>query len=122
MVFLVVDSSPTRRRIVINSLKSLGYQEFFEANDGRDALVLLHTESINFVISEWTMPVIDGLELTTYIRTDEELERLPILLISSKSNKEEIVEAMKAKVSNYLVRPFTLEALKEKIDSIIFLQ
>lgn len=122
MVFLVVDSSPTRRRIVINSLKSLGYQECLEANDGRDALVILHTESIDFVISEWSMSVIDGLELTTYIRTDEELERLPILLISSKSNKEEIVEAMKAKVSNYLVRPFTLEALKEKIDSIIFLQ
>ncbi len=121
MVFLVVDSSPTRRRIVINSLKSLGYQDCMEANDGRDALVTLHTESIDFVISEWAMETIDGLELATYIRTDEELERLPILLISSKTNKEEIVEAMKAKVSNYLVRPFTLEALKEKIDSIIFL-
>lgn len=121
MVFLVVDSSPTRRRIVINSLKSLGYQDCMEANDGRDALVTLHTESIDFVISEWAMETIDGLELATYIRTDEELERLPILLISSKTNKEEIVEAMKAKVSNYLVRPFTLEALKEKIETIIFL-
>lgn len=121
MIFLVVDTSPTMRRIVKNSLKALGYTEVIEANDGHEAIVKLHSESIDFVITEWNMPGLDGLELTTIIRFDENWNKLPVLLISSRALKEDILTAMKAKVSNYLVRPFTPQLLKEKIDSILFL-
>ncbi len=121
MVFLIVDSSATMRRIIINSLKSLGYSSIIEANDGQDAIVKLNTEKIDFVITEWNMPGFDGLELTKYIRNDESLQRLPVLLVSSRTLKENILEAMAAKVSNYLVRPFTPETLQEKIDTILFM-
>lgn len=121
MVFLIVDSSPTMRRIIINSLKSLGYKNLIEASDGQDAIVKLHTEKIEFVITEWNMPGLDGLELTKYIRNDESLQSLPVLLVSSRTLKEDILEAMAAKVSNYLVRPFTPQKLKEKIDTILFM-
>jgi len=121
MVFLIVDSSPTMRRIIINSLKSIGYKNLIEASDGQDAIVKLHTEKIEFVITEWNMPGLDGLELTKYIRNDESLQSLPVLLVSSRTLKEDILEAMAAKVSNYLVRPFTPQRLKEKIDTILFM-
>lgn len=121
MVFLIVDASPTMRRIVKNSLKTLGYKSIIEATDGQDAIVKLNTETIDFVITEWNMPSLDGLELTKYIRNEESLQHLPVLLISSRTLKEDILQAMAAKVSNYLVRPFTPQTLKEKIDTILFL-
>jgi len=121
MVFLIVDSSPTMRRIIKNSLKSLGYKNIVEANDGQDAIVKLNTEKVEFVITEWNMPGFSGLELTQYIRNDESFQNLPVLLVSSRTLKEDILEAMAAKVSNYLVRPFTPQTLKEKIDTILFM-
>ncbi|MBL8004632.1 MAG: response regulator [Candidatus Kapabacteria bacterium] len=121
MVFLIVDSSATMRRIIINSLKSLGHKNIIEAIDGQDAIVKLNTEKIEFVITEWNMPGFDGLELTKYIRNDVSLQSLPVLLVSSRTLKENILEAMAAKVSNYLVRPFTPQTLKEKIDTILFM-
>lgn len=121
MVFLIVDASPTMRRIVKNSLKTLGYKSIIEAADGQDAIVKLNTETVDFVITEWNMPSLDGLELTKYIRNEESLQHLPVLLISSRTLKEDILQAMAAKVSNYLVRPFTPQTLKEKIDTILFL-
>lgn len=121
MVILIVDTSPTMRRIIKNSLKSLGYKDLIEANDGHDAIVKLNTEKVEFVITEWNMPGLNGLELTKYIRSDETLENVPVLLISSRTLKEDILEAMAAKVSNYLVRPFTPQTLKEKIDTILFM-
>ena len=121
MVFLIVDSSPTMLRIIKNSLKSLGYNNIIEAVDGQDAIVKLNTEKVEFVITEWNMPGLDGLELTKYIRNDDSLKNLPVLLISSRTRKEDILEAMAAKVNNYLVRPFTPQTLKEKIDTILFM-
>ena len=121
MVFLIVDSSPTMLRIIKNSLKSLGYNNIIEAVDGQDAIVNLNTEKVEFVITEWNMPGLDGLELTKYIRNDDSLKNLPVLLISSRTRKEDILEAMAAKVNNYLVRPFTPQTLKEKIDTILFM-
>lgn len=118
--FLVVDDSVTMRRIVSNSLKNLGYASFVEAVDGKDALGKLVSDGdINFVITDWNMPVMTGLELTKAIRGDVNTEKLPILMVTTRGVKEDIVEALQAKVNNYIIKPFTPQVLKEKIDQII---
>ncbi len=118
--FLVVDDSVTMRRIVINSLKNLGYNNYVEAADGADALSKLNADSsINFVITDWNMPVMSGLELTKSIRTAPNLEKLPILMVTTRGVKEDIVEALQARVNNYVIKPFTPQILKEKIESIL---
>jgi two-component system chemotaxis response regulator CheY len=118
--FLVVDDSVTMRRIVANSLKNLGYENLVEAVDGRDALTKLTADDqINFVITDWNMPVMTGLEMTKAIRGDEKYAKLPILMVTTRGIKEDIVEALQAKVNNYIVKPFTPQILKEKIDQIL---
>lgn len=118
--FLVVDDSVTMRRIVANSLKNLGYENIVEAVDGKDALGKLAADAmINFVITDWNMPVLTGLELTKAIRTDDKLSKLPILMVTTRGVKEDIIEALQAKVSNYIIKPFTPQVLKEKIDQIL---
>ncbi len=118
--FLVVDDSVTMRRIVINSLKSLSYSDFVEAGDGKEALEKLGTDNtINFVITDWNMPVISGLELVKAIRSHETLNKLPILMVTTRGVKEDILEALQARVNNYVVKPFTPQILKEKIDQIV---
>jgi two-component system, chemotaxis family, chemotaxis protein CheY len=118
--FLVVDDSVTMRRIVANSLKNLGYENIVEAVNGKDALSKLSADTmINFVITDWNMPVLTGLELTKAIRTDEKLSKLPILMVTTRGVKEDIIEALQAKVSNYIIKPFTPQVLKEKIEQIL---
>ncbi len=118
--FLVVDDSVTMRRIVINSLKNLGYQNFIEASDGRDALEKLSADSsINFVITDWNMPNVSGLELTKAIRSDEKYISLPILMVTTRGVKDDIIEALNARVNNYVVKPFTPQILKDKIEQIL---
>ncbi len=118
--FLVVDDSVTMRRIVANSLKNLGYENLVEAVDGKDALTKLTSDDqINFVITDWNMPVMTGLEMTKAIRGDEKYLKLPILMVTTRGIKEDIVEALQAKVNNYIVKPFTPQILKEKIDQIL---
>ncbi|MFO7445561.1 MAG: response regulator [Ignavibacteriaceae bacterium] len=118
--FLVVDDSVTMRRIVVNSLKNLGYEDFVEASDGKEALEKLASDdSINFVITDWNMPVISGLELTKSIRSDDRYTKLPILMVTTRGVKEDIIEALQARVNNYVVKPFTPHILKEKIDQIL---
>ena len=118
--FLVVDDSITMRRIVANSLKNLGYTEYVEAVDGKDALdKLAADDGINFVITDWNMPVLSGLELIKSIRADDKLKELPVLMVTTRGVKEDIVEALSAKVNNYVVKPFTPQILKEKIDQIL---
>jgi two-component system chemotaxis response regulator CheY len=118
--FLVVDDSVTMRRIVVNSLKNLGYDNFIEANDGKEALEkLAGDDSINFVITDWNMPVLSGLELTKNIRQDAKLAKVPILMVTTRGVKEDIIEALQARVNNYIVKPFTPHILKEKIDAIL---
>lgn len=118
--FLVVDDSVTMRRIVANSLKNLGYENIVEAVDGKDALGKLAADTmINFVITDWNMPVLTGLELTKAIRNDDKLSKLPILMVTTRGVKEDIIEALQAKVSNYIIKPFTPQVLKEKIDQIL---
>ncbi|NWF90400.1 MAG: response regulator [Ignavibacteriaceae bacterium] len=118
--FLIVDDSVTMRRIVANTLKNIGYENYAEATDGKDALIKLATDkSLNFVITDWNMPVLSGLELIKAIRSDESMINLPILMVTTRGVKEDIIEALKAKVSNYIVKPFTPAILKEKIDQIM---
>ncbi len=118
--FLVVDDSVTMRRIVINSLKSLSYSDFVEAGDGKEALEKLGADNtINFVITDWNMPVLSGLELVKAIRSNETFNKLPILMVTTRGVKEDILEALQARVNNYVVKPFTPQILKEKIDQIV---
>lgn len=119
MKFLVVDDSPTMRRIVINALKTLGYDDFIEAEDGQDGYAKLQINQVDFVITDWNMPNMSGLELTKAIRANYKLKNLPILMVTTRGLKTDIIDALKAKVNNYVVKPFTPPVLKEKIDSIL---
>jgi two-component system chemotaxis response regulator CheY len=118
--FLVVDDSVTMRRIVNNSLKTLGYTDVVEASDGKDALSKLAADpTINFVITDWNMPVMSGLELSQAIRGDSKMSEMPILMVTTRGVKEDIVQALAAKVNNYVVKPFTPQVLKEKLDQVL---
>ncbi len=118
--FLVVDDSVTMRRIVVNTLRNLGYSEIIEAEDGKDAFDKLKADpSINFVITDWNMPNMTGLELTQAIRSDDSLSDLPILMVTTRGVKEDIIQALKARVNNYVIKPFTPQVLQEKINQIL---
>ncbi len=117
--FLVVDDSLTMRRIVVNALKGLGFEQVVEAQDGKDAVAKLMTEGASFIITDWNMPEMSGLELTRWIRSNGQFEQLPILMITTRGNKDDVIEAMKARVNNYIVKPFTAPKLKEKIELIL---
>jgi two-component system chemotaxis response regulator CheY len=120
MKFLIVDDSITMRRIVANTLKNLGYTEFVEASDGKDALdKLAADDGIDFVITDWNMPVLSGLELIKAIRSSDSFANLPVLMVTTRGVKEDIMEALSAKVNNYIVKPFTPPVLKEKIEQIL---
>jgi two-component system, chemotaxis family, chemotaxis protein CheY len=119
MKFLVVDDSPTMRRIVINALKTFGYGEIIEAEDGQEGLSKLMGDKVDFVITDWNMPNMTGLELTKAIRSNDSLKHLPILMVTTRGLKQDIVEALQARVNNYVVKPFTPQVLKEKIDAVL---
>lgn len=118
--FLVVDDSVTMRRIVANSLKTIGHDLYIEAGNGREALTkLIADDAINFVITDWNMPDVSGLELVKSIRASDKFGKIPILMVTTRGLKEDIIEALEAKVNNYVVKPFTPQILKEKIEQII---
>lgn len=118
MKILVVDDMSTMRRIVKNIMKQLGYANVEEAENGKDALDKLKAESFGFVISDWNMPVMTGIELLRAIRADDKLKALPVLMVTAEAQKENLVEAIQAGVSNYIVKPFTAEVLQEKMNKI----
>jgi len=117
--FLVVDDSLTMRRIVINTLKSIGFDNIIEAADGKDAVAKLLSEGADFLITDWNMPEMSGLDLTKWVRANQQFGEIPILMITTRGNKEDVIEAMKMRVNNYIVKPFTAPGLKEKIDQIL---
>ena len=118
--FLVVDDSVTMRRIVTNSLANLNYLDYVEATDGKDALAKLESDpEINFVITDWNMPEMSGLELVKAIRADERFSELPVLMVTTRGLKNDIIEALKARVNNYILKPFTPQVLREKIEQIL---
>jgi two-component system chemotaxis response regulator CheY len=115
---LVVDDFSTMRRIVKNILRQLGYENIVEADDGATAMEVLRSEKIDFIISDWNMPQMPGIELLKNVRASEEWKTLPFLMVTAEGQKENVIEAVKYKVNNYIVKPFTPETLKEKIDKI----
>lgn len=119
MKFLVVDDSLTMRRIVCNALKEIGFSDYIEAADGAQAMEKLAGEPVDFVITDWNMPNMNGLELSKSIRNHPTLGQLPILMVTTRGMKEDVMAAMQARVNNYIVKPFTPEVLREKIDLIL---
>lgn len=117
--FLVVDDFSTMRRIVKNLLQELGYQDIQEADDGKTAWPMLKNGNFDFLITDWNMPLMPGLELLKAIRADERLKSLPVLMVTAEAKREQIVEAVQAGVSGYVIKPFTAATLKEKIDKIM---
>lgn len=115
---LVVDDFSTMRRIVKNLLRQLGYENIEEAEDGAQAYSKLKNGGFGFVVSDWNMPNMDGLDLLKKVRNDPELKDLPILMVTAEAEKEKVITAIQAGVNNYIVKPFTGEVLKEKMDKI----
>ncbi len=118
MSILVVDDFATMRRIVKNILKQLGYENILEADDGASALEVLKREKIQFIISDWNMPQMSGIELLKTVRATEAWKDLPFLMVTAEGQKENVIEAVKNRVNNYIIKPFTPETLMEKINKI----
>jgi len=118
MKILVVDDFSTMRRIVRNLLKELGFANVHEAEDGVDALKKLRAESFDFVVSDWNMPNMTGIDLLREIRGDAALKHLPVLMVTAEAKKENIIEAAQAGASGYVVKPFTAITLDEKLKKI----
>ena len=118
MNILVVDDFSTMRRIIKGLLHDLGYAKVTEADDGNTALPLLKAGNFDFLITDWNMPGMPGLELLKQVRADSRLAKLPVLMLTAEAKREQIVEAAQAGVSGYVIKPFTAATLKEKIDKI----
>jgi len=118
MKILVVDDFSTMRRIVKNLLRDLGFNNTQEADDGLTALPMLKKGEFDFVVTDWNMPGMQGIDLLKHIRADAELKHLPVLMITAEAKREQIIEAAQAGVNGYIVKPFTAATLKEKLDKI----
>jgi len=115
---LVVDDFSTMRRIVKNLLKQIGYKNIDEAEDGVQALSKLQDGGYGLVVSDWNMPNMDGLEMLKAVRQDPAIKNIPVLMVTAEAEKEKVITAIQAGVNNYVVKPFTGEILKEKLDKI----
>ncbi|EPS6873389.1 chemotaxis response regulator CheY [Morganella morganii] len=116
--FQVVDDFSTMRRIVRNLLKELGYNKIEEAEDGVDALEKIRAGQIDFVVADWNMPNMDGLELLKTIRADDALKHIPVMMVTAEAKKENIIAAAQAGASGYVVKPFTAAILEEKLNKV----
>lgn len=116
--FLVVDDFATMRRIIRNLLKELGFSNVDEAEDGVNALAKLRADRFDFVVSDWNMPNMTGIDLLRTIRADEQLKSLPVLMITAEAKKENIIAAAQAGANGYVVKPFTAATLEEKLNKI----
>ena len=112
---LVVDDSVTMRRIFLNTLGKLGYSNVVEAGDGKEALAKMYSEQVNFIITDWNMPEMNGLEFVQSVRGDASFKNIPILMVTTRSLKDDIIVALNAGVKNYIVKPFTPDVLDKKI-------
>lgn len=115
---LVVDDFATMRRIIKGVLKQLGFSKIVEAQDGRDALDMLKKEPVGLIVSDWNMPKMTGLELLKAVKGDDSLKGIPFVMVTAEGMKENVIEAVKSGVNNYIVKPFTPEAFIEKIKSV----
>ncbi|MEJ2687571.1 MAG: chemotaxis response regulator CheY, partial [Gammaproteobacteria bacterium] len=115
---LIVDDFSTMRRIIKNLLRDLGFNNTQEADDGNSALPVLQSGNFDFLITDWNMPGMTGIDLLKAVRADAKLASLPVLMVTAEAKKDQIVEAAQAGVNGYIVKPFTAVTLKEKIDKI----
>jgi two-component system, chemotaxis family, chemotaxis protein CheY len=118
MKILIVDDFSTMRRIIKNLLRDLGFNNTHEADDGNTALPMLRTGSFDFLITDWNMPGMQGIDLLRAVRADANLVKLPVLLVTAEARRDQIVLAAEAGVNGYIVKPFTAQTLKEKIEKI----
>ncbi|MCC5855586.1 MAG: chemotaxis response regulator CheY [Idiomarina sp.] len=118
MKILVVDDFSTMRRIIKNLLRDLGFQNVSEADDGSTALPMLQNGDYDFVVTDWNMPGMQGIDLLRAIRADERLSHIPVLMVTAEAKREQIIEAAQAGVNGYIVKPFTAATLKEKLDKV----
>ena len=118
MKILIVDDFSTMRRIIKNLLRDLGFTNTVEADDGTTALPILNAGGIDFLVTDWNMPGMQGIDLLKHVRADEKLSTLPVLMVTAEQKREQIIEAAQAGVNGYIVKPFTAATLKEKIDKI----
>ncbi len=116
--FLIVDDSITIRRIIMNALRTIGYADVLEASNGKEALTKL-SQGVNFLITDWNMPEMNGLDLTKEIRSKLSAVEMPILMITTRGTETDVVEALQANVNSYIVKPFTPQELKEKIEDVL---
>ncbi len=115
---LVVDDFSTMRRIIKNLLRDLGFNNTAEADDGNTALPMLQNGNFDFLVTDWNMPGMTGIDLLRAVRADEKLADMPVLMVTAEQKREQIIEAAKAGVNGYIIKPFTAQTLKEKLDKI----
>ncbi|ACK45962.1 Chemotaxis protein CheY [Shewanella baltica] len=118
MKILIVDDFSTMRRIIKNLLRDLGFNNTQEADDGSTALPMLQKGDFDFVVTDWNMPGMQGIDLLKAIRADDSLKHLPVLMVTAEAKREQIIAAAQAGVNGYVVKPFTAATLKEKLDKI----
>lgn len=118
MKILIVDDFSTMRRIIKNLLRDLGFNNTVEADDGLTAIPVLQAGGIDFLITDWNMPGMQGIDLLKKVRADEKLASLPVLMVTAETKREQIIEAAQAGVNGYIVKPFTAATLKDKIEKI----
>ncbi|MDH5764409.1 MAG: chemotaxis response regulator CheY [Gammaproteobacteria bacterium] len=118
MKILIVDDFSTMRRIIKNLLRDLGFNNTQEADDGTTGLPMLQTGNFDFLVTDWNMPGMTGIDLLKAVREDPKLQNLPVLMVTAEAKKEQIVMAAQAGVNGYIVKPFTAQTLKEKIEKI----
>jgi len=119
MKILIVDDSITIRRIITNALKTVGFPDTVEAANGKDALEKLTSTNVDFIITDWNMPEMNGLDFIKQVRANPDYSSLPILMITTRGTEHDVIEALQAKVNSYIVKPFTPQELKEKIEGIL---
>ncbi len=118
MKVLIVDDFATMRRIVRNVLKQIGFTNMIEADNGKAALKVLKNENIDLILCDWNMPEMPGIDLLKTLKSDDELKDIPFVMVTAEAQKDNIIEAVKAGVSSYIVKPFTAETVSEKLNAI----
>ncbi|BAP44197.1 chemotaxis protein CheY [Pseudomonas sp. StFLB209] len=118
MKILIVDDFSTMRRIIKNLLRDLGFTNTSEADDGLTALPMLQSGAFDFLVTDWNMPGMSGIDLLRQVRQDERLKNIPVLMVTAEAKREQIIEAAQAGVNGYVVKPFTAQVLQEKIEKI----
>ncbi len=119
MVFLVIDDSSTQRKIIIQALKEIGFAEVIEAENGLSGYTVIKEKHVDFVLTDWNMPVLNGVEFSILVKGQDKYKQIPIIMISSQGNTEDVITAIRLKVNNYIVKPFTADVLEHKIKEVL---